>query len=142
MTRMTRYTFLQGFGATGSSSEPGTNCQTDGLQLNPSSTMRDVFYHCNNDAIKACHGQVDIERVTVWKIHNDPVDQMGWDYEGGEQFQEAARRVHYQCGLQRSLPGLAEDFASAEPSAQDQQRGVSTRTKPSCRNCSKLRRGS
>ncbi|PNP51305.1 hypothetical protein THARTR1_08062 [Trichoderma harzianum] len=44
--------------------------------------MRYVFYHCNNDAIKACHGQVDIERVTVWKMHNDPVDQMGWYYEG------------------------------------------------------------
>ncbi|EHK27178.1 glycoside hydrolase family 49 protein [Trichoderma virens Gv29-8] len=53
--------------------------QTDGLQLNPDSTMRDVFYHCNDDAIKAYHGHVDVDRVTVWKIHNDPVIQMGWD---------------------------------------------------------------
>ncbi|KAL7942257.1 glycoside hydrolase family 49 protein [Trichoderma barbatum] len=53
--------------------------QTDGLQLNPHSTMRDVFYHCNDDAIKAYHGHVDVDRVSVWKIHNDPVIQMGWD---------------------------------------------------------------
>ncbi|KAF3022520.1 hypothetical protein E8E14_011903 [Neopestalotiopsis sp. 37M] len=53
--------------------------QTDGLQLNPHSTMRDVFYHCNDDAIKAYHGHVEVNRITVWKIHNDPIIQMGWD---------------------------------------------------------------
>lgn len=52
--------------------------QTDGPQMYPNSVVRDVFYHANDDAIKAYYSGVSINRLTVWKVHNDPIIQMGW----------------------------------------------------------------
>jgi hypothetical protein len=53
--------------------------QTDGPQLYFGSEMHDVFLHVNDDAIKAYHSCVNVARATIWKCHNDPVIQMGWD---------------------------------------------------------------
>ena len=53
--------------------------QTDGPQLYPHSTMRDVFLHVNDDAIKAYHSNVSVARAIVWKGHNDPIVQLGWE---------------------------------------------------------------
>ncbi|CAO2653804.1 Nn.00g032150.m01.CDS01 [Neocucurbitaria sp. VM-36] len=52
--------------------------QTDGPQMYPNSVVSDVFYHANDDAIKAYYSGVSIKRLTVWKVHNDPIIQMGW----------------------------------------------------------------
>jgi hypothetical protein len=52
--------------------------QTDGPQVYPGSTVNNVFYHVNDDAIKVYHSNVQISNVTVWKCHNDPVIQLGW----------------------------------------------------------------
>jgi hypothetical protein len=52
--------------------------QTDGPQMYPNSVVHDVFYHANDDAIKAYYSGVSISRLTVWKVQNDPIIQMGW----------------------------------------------------------------
>ncbi|KAF9885304.1 hypothetical protein FE257_013021 [Aspergillus nanangensis] len=52
--------------------------QTDGPQMYTNGVVRDVFYHCNDDAIKTYHSGVTASRLTVWKVFNDPVVQMGW----------------------------------------------------------------
>lgn len=42
--------------------------QTDGLEDYPGSSVRDVFYHSNDDTIKKKnYSNVNIERITVWK---------------------------------------------------------------------------
>ncbi|KIW57156.1 hypothetical protein PV05_05747 [Exophiala xenobiotica] len=53
--------------------------QTDGPQVYPNSHVHDVFYHVNDDAIKTYYSDALIERVIIWKCHNDPIIQMGWD---------------------------------------------------------------
>ncbi|KAG7294581.1 hypothetical protein NEMBOFW57_004657 [Staphylotrichum longicolle] len=53
--------------------------QTDGPQLYPNSQVHDVFYHVNDDAIKTYYSGASLTRATIWKGHNDPVIQMGWD---------------------------------------------------------------
>lgn len=52
--------------------------QTDGPTLPPSSVLSDAFLHVNDDAVKAYHSDQTVERVVVWKGHNDPVIQLGW----------------------------------------------------------------
>ena len=52
--------------------------QTDGPELYANSRVSDVFFHVNDDAVKAYHSNVTVARATVWKAHNDPVVQMGW----------------------------------------------------------------
>lgn len=53
--------------------------QTDGPAIYPNSVVHDVFYHVNDDGIKMYYSGVSVSRATVWKCHNDPVIQMGWD---------------------------------------------------------------
>ncbi|KAK5458089.1 hypothetical protein LTS15_004168 [Exophiala xenobiotica] len=53
--------------------------QTDGPQVYPNSHVHDVFYHVNDDAIKTYYSDALIERVMVWKCHNGPIIQMGWN---------------------------------------------------------------
>ncbi|KAL6242578.1 hypothetical protein RBB50_010718 [Rhinocladiella similis] len=53
--------------------------QTDGPAMYSGSNVHDVFYHVNDDAIKTYYSNVKIAHATVWKVHNDPVIQMGWD---------------------------------------------------------------
>ncbi|GJN82026.1 hypothetical protein PLIIFM63780_005563 [Purpureocillium lilacinum] len=55
--------------------------QTDGPQIY-SGTVKDCFWHVNDDAIKLYHSDAKVERVTIWKCHNDPVIQMGWKPRG------------------------------------------------------------
>ncbi|CAG8887960.1 unnamed protein product [Penicillium egyptiacum] len=52
--------------------------QTDGPQMYTNGVVHDVFYHCNDDAIKTYHSGVTANRLTIWKILNDPIIQMGW----------------------------------------------------------------
>jgi len=53
--------------------------QTDGPQMYSNSIIQDVFLHVNDDAIKVYHSGVTLSRATIWKCHNDPVIQIGWD---------------------------------------------------------------
>lgn len=53
--------------------------QTDGPAIYSGSNVHDVFYHVNDDAVKTYYSHVKISRATVWKAHNDPIIQMGWD---------------------------------------------------------------
>lgn len=53
--------------------------QTDGPQVYPNSVVNDVFYHANDDVIKAHYSNVLAQRLTVLKVHNDPIIQLGWD---------------------------------------------------------------
>ncbi|KAH6873851.1 glycoside hydrolase [Thelonectria olida] len=55
--------------------------QTDGPQIY-AGTIRDCFWHVNDDAIKLYHSNARVQRITVWKCHNDPVIQMGWKPRG------------------------------------------------------------
>lgn len=52
--------------------------QTDGPEVYPNSVVHDVFWHVNDDAIKAYYSGASISRATIWKCHNDPIIQMGW----------------------------------------------------------------
>ena len=52
--------------------------QTDGIENNPGSHVRDVFYHSNDDTIKTYYSNVKIERVIVWKGTTAPTVQFGW----------------------------------------------------------------
>ncbi|KAH7113104.1 dextranase [Dactylonectria estremocensis] len=51
--------------------------QTDGPQIY-AGTVKDCFWHVNDDAIKLYHSNANIKDVTIWKCHNDPIVQMGW----------------------------------------------------------------
>ncbi|KAI1041145.1 hypothetical protein LB505_013267 [Fusarium chuoi] len=53
--------------------------QTDGPAIYPNSVVHDIFYHVNDDGIKMYYSGVSVSRATVWKCHNDPIIQMGWD---------------------------------------------------------------
>lgn len=53
--------------------------QTDGPAVYPNSVVRDIFYHVNDDGIKLYYSGVSLSRATIWKCHNDPIIQMGWD---------------------------------------------------------------
>ena len=53
--------------------------QTDGPEMYPNSQIHDVFYHVNDDAIKTYHSNATLTRAIIWKCHNDPVIQMGWE---------------------------------------------------------------
>lgn len=51
--------------------------QTDGSQLY-AGTASDIFWHVNDDAIKLYHSNMIVQNITIWKVYNDPVVQMGW----------------------------------------------------------------
>ncbi|KZF23771.1 glycoside hydrolase family 49 protein [Xylona heveae TC161] len=52
--------------------------QTDGPELYPNSTVRNVFWHVNDDALKVYHSGASVINTTIWKCLNDPIIQMGW----------------------------------------------------------------
>ncbi|MCJ1447129.1 MAG: hypothetical protein MMC23_007638 [Stictis urceolatum] len=52
--------------------------QTDGLEMYPGSTIRDVFYHIGDDGIKVYYPDVNVQRLLVWKTNNAPIVQLGW----------------------------------------------------------------
>lgn len=52
--------------------------QTDGLEMYPGSVVQDVFYHSNDDTIKAYYSNVIAQRIVVWKVNVAPVIQFGW----------------------------------------------------------------
>ena len=43
--------------------------QTDGLEMYPGSVVQDVFYHSNDDTIKAYYSNVAAQRIVVWKLN-------------------------------------------------------------------------
>lgn len=51
--------------------------QTDGSQIY-AGTTQDCFWHVNDDGIKLYHSNANVSRLTIWKVYNDPVIQMGW----------------------------------------------------------------
>lgn len=52
--------------------------QTDGIELYSGSTMRNTFFHSNDDVLKMYHSNVDVTNTVVWKNENGPVIQWGW----------------------------------------------------------------
>ncbi|MFH8248995.1 family 49 glycosyl hydrolase [Microbacterium sp. B2969] len=52
--------------------------QTDGIELYDGSTMRNTFFHSNDDVLKMYHSDVSIENTVIWKNENGPVIQWGW----------------------------------------------------------------
>ncbi|GEM_PF-1896091 len=52
--------------------------QTDGLELYSGSTLKNTFYHSNDDVIKLYHSNVTAQNVQIWKVENGPVIQWGW----------------------------------------------------------------
>ena len=52
--------------------------QTDGIELYPDSTMRNTFFHANDDVLKLYHSNVTIDDTVIWKNENGPVVQWGW----------------------------------------------------------------
>lgn len=58
--------------------------QTDGLEMysNPKeerSTLKNSFFHANDDVFKLYHSKVDLTNNVVWKNQNGPVFQWGWE---------------------------------------------------------------
>ncbi|MCE3251513.1 MAG: Dextranase [Cellvibrio sp.] len=53
--------------------------QTDGIELYTGSTMKDTFFHANDDVLKMYHSNVSVDNTTIWKGENGPVIQWGWD---------------------------------------------------------------
>lgn len=51
--------------------------QTDGTQMYRG-TVRDAFWHINDDAIKLYHSGADIDGIVIWKARNNAVIQVGW----------------------------------------------------------------
>jgi hypothetical protein len=51
--------------------------QTDGTQMYDG-TVRDVFWHVNDDAIKLYHSGAQLHGITIWKARNNAIVQMGW----------------------------------------------------------------
>ncbi|KAM0331402.1 hypothetical protein ACHAQA_003075 [Verticillium albo-atrum] len=51
--------------------------QTDGTQMYDG-TVRDVFWHVNDDAIKLYHSGAQLQGLTIWKARNNAIIQMGW----------------------------------------------------------------
>ncbi|KAF4340801.1 dextranase [Fusarium beomiforme] len=51
--------------------------QTDGTQMYKGS-VRDVFWHVNDDAIKLYHSGAHLHGLTIWKARNNAIVQMGW----------------------------------------------------------------
>ena len=52
--------------------------QTDGLEVYNGGTMEHVFFHANDDVLKAYHSDIVMRDVLVWKGENGPVIQFGW----------------------------------------------------------------
>jgi len=52
--------------------------QTDGIELYPDSTMKNTFFHANDDVLKLYHSNVTIDDTVIWKNENGPVFQWGW----------------------------------------------------------------
>lgn len=52
--------------------------QTDGLELYTNGSMRDTFFHSNDDVLKIYHDNLGIENTVIWKNENGPVIQWGW----------------------------------------------------------------
>jgi hypothetical protein len=52
--------------------------QTDGIELYSNSTMKNTFFHANDDVLKMYHNNTNVENTVVWKNENGPVIQWGW----------------------------------------------------------------
>jgi hypothetical protein len=52
--------------------------QTDGLELYTNSTMKNTFFHSNDDVLKVYHNNVTVDNTVIWKNENGPVIQWGW----------------------------------------------------------------
>ncbi|KAJ2902704.1 NB-ARC and ankyrin domain protein [Zalerion maritima] len=52
--------------------------QTDGTTLYTGSSVRDTFYHSNDDTIKTYGSDIDVRDVVVWKGKTAPIVQLGW----------------------------------------------------------------
>lgn len=52
--------------------------QTDGLELYRDSTMKNTFFHSNDDVLKLYHSNVTVDNTVIWKNENGPVVQWGW----------------------------------------------------------------
>ncbi|MDN6209108.1 glucodextranase DOMON-like domain-containing protein [Bifidobacterium crudilactis] len=52
--------------------------QTDGLEMYKGSTLRNSFFHSNDDVIKLYHSNVKVDNTVIWKNENGPVFQWGW----------------------------------------------------------------
>lgn len=52
--------------------------QTDGMELYKGSTMKNTFFHANDDVLKMYASDVSIDNTVIWKNENGPVIQWGW----------------------------------------------------------------
>ena len=53
--------------------------QTDALELYKGSTMKNVFFHSNDDTLKLYHANLTVNNAVIWKGGNGSVVQWGWD---------------------------------------------------------------
>jgi hypothetical protein len=52
--------------------------QTDGIELYSNSSMKNTFFHANDDVLKMYHNNTQVENTVIWKNENGPVIQWGW----------------------------------------------------------------
>lgn len=52
--------------------------QTDGIELYTNGTMKNAFFHSNDDVLKVYHSNIAIDNTVIWKNENGPVIQWGW----------------------------------------------------------------
>jgi hypothetical protein len=52
--------------------------QTDGIELYSNGSMKNTFFHANDDVLKMYHNNTKVENTVIWKNENGPVIQWGW----------------------------------------------------------------
>ncbi|KAH7243758.1 hypothetical protein MRS44_017116 [Fusarium solani] len=100
--------------------------QTDGPQIY-AGTVKDCFWHVNDDAIKLYHSNAKVQDVTVWKCHNDPVIQMGWKPRGVSGVTIQGLRVIHTRWF-KSETGVPSAIIGASPNYQTEKFVDASRT--------------
>lgn len=91
--------------------------------------MKNGFWHVNDDAIKLYHSNANVQDITIWECHNDPVIQMGWKPRGvSDSVVDGLRVIHTrwfksETGVPSSIIGASPFYA--DPAVIDTSRTIS-----------------
>ena len=100
--------------------------QTDGPQIY-AGTVKDCFWHVNDDAIKLYHSDATVQDVAIWKCHNDPVIQMGWKPRGVSGVEVQGLKVIHNRWY-KSETGVPSAIIGASPNYQAEKFADASRT--------------
>lgn len=52
--------------------------QTDGIEVYAGGSLKNAFFHSNDDVVKMYHSNTRAENIVIWKGENGPAIQFGW----------------------------------------------------------------